>query len=89
MPSLPKKVVLDMRCEKLFIDGEEFPWWITESGIEVSGLLDRNSLPTLTFSMFADNIEVIPKDSDEPGYTVSGDTTTEIVTNVYGATNDL
>ncbi len=77
MPSLPKKVVLDMRCDKLFIDGEEFPWWITESGIEVSGLLDRKNLPTLTFSMFAENVEVIPKDPEEPGYTLSTEHTTE------------
>jgi hypothetical protein len=65
MPKLPKKAVLDLNAEKFYIDGEEFPWYITEAGVQVDGLLDRNAIPTLTFTMFAETVEVIPKESLE------------------------
>lgn len=64
MVKLPKKAVVDLANEKLYIDGEEFPWFITEEGVEVSGLLDRNVLPTLTFTMFSETVEVIPKPAE-------------------------
>jgi hypothetical protein len=75
MPALPKKAFLDLNQEKLFIDGKEFPWYITEEGVEVTGLLGRNELPTLSFAMFAETVEVIPKDAAP--YTISTETTTE------------
>jgi hypothetical protein len=65
MPSLPKKAVLDLRCDKLYIDGAEFPWYISEDGIQVSGLGARDAVPALTFTIFADSIEVIPADDAE------------------------
>lgn len=66
MPSLPKKAVLDLRCNKLFIDGEEFPWYITEDGVDVAGLCGRHTIPTLSFTIFAETVDVIPADSDSP-----------------------
>lgn len=60
MPSLPKKAVVDLASKKLFIDGEEFPWFITEEGIDVSGLLGRNAIPALSFTIIAETVEVIP-----------------------------
>lgn len=62
MTALPKKAVVDLRVGRLFLDGEEFPWFITEAGIDVSGLGDRNALPVLSFSILAETVEVIPKD---------------------------
>jgi len=77
MPSLPKKAVLDLRCNKLFIDGEEFPWYISEDGVDVAGLLGNNEIPALSFTIFAETVDVIPKDSGAPEYTVSTETTTK------------
>jgi hypothetical protein len=62
MPSLPKKALLDLRCNKLFIDGEEFPWYISADGVDVSGLAADNEIPGLTFKMWAETLEVIPAD---------------------------
>lgn len=61
VPHLPKKAVLDLNAERLFIDGVEFPWYITEDGVDVASLLDSNAIPTLSFTMFAETIEVMPK----------------------------
>lgn len=77
MPSLPKKAVLDLKQQKLFIDGKEFPWYISEDGVEVTGLLGRNELPTLSFAMFAETVEVIPADADASPYSVTTESTTE------------
>jgi hypothetical protein len=62
MANLPRKALVDLRCDKLFIDGEEFPWFITEDGISITGLGDRNALPMLSFSILAETVEVIPKE---------------------------
>lgn len=61
---LPQKAVLDLQAERLFIDGAEFPWYITEDGVEVGSLLDKNAIPTLSFTMFAETVEIIPKESE-------------------------
>jgi hypothetical protein len=62
MPELPRRAVIDLRANKLFIDGEEFPWYITEDGIDVIGLGDKHALPVLSFSILAETVDVIPKD---------------------------
>lgn len=59
---LAEKAVVDLRNGSLHIDGEEFPYFITESGIAIDGLGDRNAIPTLSFSVFAKDVEVIPRD---------------------------
>ena len=67
MPSLPKKAVLDLRCNKFFIDGEEFPWYIAEEGVDIDGLIGSESkmIARLRFTMFAETVEVIPADDAE------------------------
>lgn len=88
MPKLPRKATLDLEAQKLYIDGEEFPWYITEEGVEVSGLLDNNSpCVILTFSMLVDTAEVIPAPPVDGGHTISTETAHETGTNVYGAKN--
>ncbi|UYB35505.1 hypothetical protein N9A08_12850 [Arthrobacter koreensis] len=62
MPKLPKKAVIDLRNGSLHIDGEEFPYYITEDGVGVNGLGGRRTIPILTFSVFAEDVEVIPRD---------------------------
>jgi hypothetical protein len=75
MPKLPKTAVLDLRCNKLLIDGEEFPWYITEDGVDVAGLIGNHTIPALSFTIFAETVDVIPADSDAPGYALSTETT--------------
>ena len=61
MPNLAR-IVLDMAQRKLFIDGSEFPWYVSEDGIEVHDLMASNELPSITLRILADSIEVIPAD---------------------------
>ena len=68
---LPKKAVLDLEAERLFIDGAEFPWYITEDGVEVNSLLDRNAIPTISFAMFAETVEIIPKEPEDTATTTT------------------
>jgi hypothetical protein len=65
MANLPQKALVDLRDSKLYLDGQEFPWYITESGVAIDGLGDRDTLPVLTFSIYAETVEVIPKDPPE------------------------
>lgn len=76
VPYLAKKAVVDLNTEKLIVDGHKFPWYITQDGVDVASLLDRNAIATLSFTMFAETVEVIPKEAADP-YTVSNETTTE------------
>ena len=62
MPKLPKKAVIDLQNKTFHIDGQEFPWYVSEQGIAVDGLLDPNTLCTLTFTMPADTVEIIPRE---------------------------
>jgi hypothetical protein len=64
VPRLPDKAVIDLRAKKLFIDGEEFPWYITQDGIDIDGLGDKNALPMLSLSILVRTVEVIPDEPD-------------------------
>jgi hypothetical protein len=61
MPKLPDKITLNLDTEKLYVDGEEFPWYIAEGAVEVTGLMDPHTIPMATVSFFAETIEVIPQ----------------------------
>ena len=71
MGRLPKIAVLDLEAARLFIDGAEFPWYITDDGVEVGSLLDSNAIPTLSFTIFAETVEVIPKASEDTAKTTT------------------
>lgn len=62
MPELAKKITIDMQNKKLLINDVEFPWFVTEEGFDVEGLLGNNEIPTVSFRVFADTVEVIPAD---------------------------
>jgi hypothetical protein len=64
VPRLADKAVVDLRAKKLFIDGEEFPWFISQDGVDIEGLGDKKALPLLSLSILVRTVEVIP---DEPG----------------------
>jgi hypothetical protein len=65
MPRLAKKITVDLQREKLHIDGQEFPWYITEEGVHATDLGNPNTLPIVTLSLLAETIEVIPKEQKE------------------------
>lgn len=65
MPELAKKVTVDRARQKLFIDGVEFPYFITEEGVQVHDVATKDVIPTVTVTFFADDIEVIPA-ADRP-----------------------
>lgn len=62
MPEIAKSVVLNLKQRKLFVDGEEFPWAISEEGprLEWEGI---NSIGAVTLTILADAITVVP---DQP-----------------------
>lgn len=57
---LAKKITLNQETKQIFIDDELFPYYITP-GVEVSDLLDKNAIPTVHISIFAETVEVIPE----------------------------
>lgn len=66
MPSLPKKITIDQNAKKMFVDGVEFPWYITAEGVAINGVGSNHTIPTVTFSLMADTVEVIPQIPDVP-----------------------
>lgn len=64
-PRLPRKALVDLRSKKLFLDGEEFPWFISQDGIDVQDLGNKKkALPMITFSILVQTVEVIPDEPD-------------------------
>lgn len=58
--AIPKKVIVDRSQQKVFVDGEQFPYFIAEDGIQIDHLAtDGPVLITVTF--LAEDAEVIPK----------------------------
>jgi len=62
MPELAKKITIDMQKKKLLINNVEFPWYVTEDGFDVEDILNGNELPTVSFRVLAETLEVIPAD---------------------------
>lgn len=65
MAELAGKVVLDLQQKKLFINGDEFPWAISDEGVSVSGMGRRDELPAVSLTFFAEDIEVVPEAEDQ------------------------
>lgn len=63
MPEMAKKAVLDLEQRKLFIDGAEFPWYISEDGPTVA-CEGVNEIPAVALTFYAESIEVIPRGGD-------------------------
>jgi hypothetical protein len=60
-PKLPDIAVVDLNDNTLTLDGEKFPYYITQDGIDVDRLGDPNSLPTIGLTLFTHTVQVIPK----------------------------
>lgn len=61
MPEVAKKVVIDRKRKKLFIEGVEFSWTMDQSGPHVERLPDDDSIGLVTIPICADEVEVIPE----------------------------
>jgi len=61
MPDLAKLVTLDLSQKKLYIDGVEFPWLISQEGPTFNALADPGDVRRVTVTILADDVQVIPE----------------------------
>lgn len=59
MPALAQKVTVDLKQKKLFINGVEFPWYISEGGVDIAGLAASDELAMVSLTLLAADVEVI------------------------------
>lgn len=57
LPILPK--LIEVGDDGVKIDGEEFPWFISESGISTT--VSANDVPGITFTLMAEEVRVVGK----------------------------
>lgn len=65
MPDIAKLVTLDLAKKKLYVDGAEFPWLISEEGPSFAPLSDPRDLRRMTITILADDVEVLPENPQE------------------------
>lgn len=65
MPEIAKLVTLDLARKKLFVDGAEFPWLISQEGPIFSALADPHDVRQVTLTFFTDDVSVIPEHGSE------------------------
>lgn len=58
MTELAKHIHVDKTNYRLYINGQEFPYYISESGVEISGLLSSTETPMVTLSVLAEKVTV-------------------------------
>lgn len=63
MPEIAQLVTLDLARKKLFVDGAEFPWLISEEGPMFGALVDRHQPRSVTLTFFADDVQIIPENA--------------------------
>lgn len=66
MPQLPENITLvtkDGEPYELRIDGAEFPWWISESGVTISYLPRGLAEITLGILVGADRLDFVEPDA--------------------------
>ena len=61
MPDIAKLVTLDLTTKKLFVDGVEFPWYISEEGPTFGPVTDPRDACRVTLTILADDVEIIPE----------------------------
>lgn len=61
MPEAAKLVTLDLARKKLYVDGNEFPWCISEEGPQLGSVMAANEIRTVTLTFLTEDIEVIPE----------------------------
>lgn len=61
MPELAKLVTLDLARKKLFVDGTEFPWCVSEEGPTFSALADPHEVRSVTLTFFTEDVQIVPE----------------------------
>lgn len=61
MQKFAGKTVLDLKQRKLFVDGVEFPWVLSEEGPSFNSLGSANDVRSVTLTFFTEDVEVIPE----------------------------
>jgi hypothetical protein len=64
MPDIPRLVTVDLAQKKLFVDGAEFPWYITDQGVTI-GKTASGDLGKVALTFYAEKVEIIPEDGQE------------------------
>lgn len=67
MPAMAKLVTLDLARRKLYVDGAEFPWLISEAGPQLNDLAANNQVRSVTLTFFCDDVVVIPENPQHVG----------------------
>lgn len=45
------------RTYSLLVDGQEFPWYISDAGVETTASM--NSIPAVRFTLLAESVEIV------------------------------
>lgn len=56
---------LDLATEKLYIDGAEFPWYISEEGPSFGPMTDQRDLRRMTITILAEDVETVPANAQD------------------------
>ncbi|QCG77593.1 hypothetical protein HOV42_gp10 [Gordonia phage Fairfaxidum] len=64
MPEIAKKITIDRKLKKVFVDGVEFPWLIEQRGPDVEDIANPEAIPVVLIPVLADDVEVIPSDDE-------------------------
>lgn len=60
MPELAGKVTIDLARKKLLFDGVEFPYYLSEEGPKLGGVMASGELRSVTITFYTADLEVIP-----------------------------
>lgn len=62
MPVLAKKITIDRKHHKVYIDGKEFPYAIAERGPDIESADEAHAIPIVSLPILTADLEIIPKD---------------------------
>lgn len=59
---LAKLATVDLNTWVVTFDGDPFPYYMAQEGVDVEGLGDPNGIPVVRFGVLAETVHVIPKE---------------------------
>lgn len=62
MPELAKKIAIDRKHHKVYIDGVEFPYLIAERGPDIESADEAHAIPIVSLPILTADLEIIPKE---------------------------
>lgn len=60
MPELAKKITIDRKHHKVYIDGTEFPYAIAERGPDIESADEAHAIPIVSLPILTADLEIIP-----------------------------